>query len=320
MTGRARRAVVAALLALAGSGCGQPESRSGTKTNWLRACAEDDDCGPSLQCLCGRCSVPCTTNDGCEADAICASDAAALLQCHGELATACLASCTTSAECEAGQLCHHGTCTDSLPPAACGTDTEALVCEDFEADLPTLVPVVTAGNTVAASAVPTPSGQRALEAIVTAAPSVAYLRADIPAQLGGTLFLRGWVRTPDTDAGYDLAPLGLWASSETEWALRLVVKDAMLEVWSYTTPLTDPVPVVPGAWHCLQATITVGEAPTGQVDLQLDGAPVGMATELDTLPDGGIDGLTMGTQWAGAPATIQVDRVYLGPSAVTCWD
>jgi hypothetical protein len=232
----------------------------------------------------------------------------------------CLTPCTSAADCEAPEICHFGSCTDPLAPSSCAFQPDALFCDDFETDSTNLAEVVTAGNSVAVRPYLTPSGERVLEATVTAAPSVAYLRASVGVQTSGTLFLRGWIRVPDAGAGYDLAPLGLWSDGEVDWALRLVVKDAMLELWSYTTPLTSPAALVPGAWHCIQATVLVGDAPDGAVEVAVDGEVVATAAGVDTLPTGGIDSMTIGTQWAGAPATIQVDRVYLGPNAVGCWE
>ncbi len=299
--------------------CGESQVHSGTNTNWLRRCENDSDCGSGIHCLCGRCSLECDSDAGCDAGASCATAESNRLQCGGDAPRICQATCSTDADCEDDGLCHFGTCSDPLPVADCGSALDALVCEDFEGVLRDSAIIATEGNSVRTVAIRTPSGSRALEAEITAAPSVAYWRADIPPQSSGNLGLRGWLHVPEDDTGYDFAPLGLWSDAETEWALRLVVKDAALELWSYTTPLTGSVPLVRGAWHCVQASITVAEAPNGSVMVSIDGEPALETTGVDTLPTGGIEALTVGNLWAGTPGTLQLDRVQLGPTLASCW-
>lgn len=313
-----RRLLVSLCLVLAW-GCESPRETSGTNTNWLRACDEDAECGAPAGCVCGRCTLACTADAECPAGTLCAPATATPLQCRGrrDEPRTCQAGCAGSGDCPSGQFCQQGVCTDQLPVMQC--PAEALVCEDFEGEPPDFAAVVTAGNSLDPVATETPSGDFALEAVVADGPSVAHWDARIEPQSSGTLFVRGWVRLPAEDA-YDLAPLGLWSAEETDWALRLVVKDARLEVWSYTTPLTSSVALLPGAWHCLEARVVVAEAPEGRVEVSLDGEPVATAAEIDALPEGGIDSLILGTVWAGAPATILVDRVLLSTSPTSCWD
>jgi hypothetical protein len=217
-----------------------------------------------------------------------------------------------------GQLCHHGTCTDALRPATCANYPGALVCEDFEGALDAYLPVVTAGNSVQAATLAV-SGGRALEARVLVAPSTAYLRADFTPLSAGTLAVRGWIQVPAGQTSYDLAPLGFWASEEPAWALRVVAKDGRLEAWSYTTPLPGSAPLSAAEWHCVQAQIDVADG-AGRVRISLDGLSVVDASNVDTLPSGGIGSVAMGTLWAGAAATVLVDRVLVGPVAVGCWE
>jgi hypothetical protein len=224
----------------------------------------------------------------------------------------------TSQDCLSGQVCHRGTCTDALVPTRCADHPDALVCEDFEGAVDAYLPVVTAGNAAETIAVATPSGTRALEARALVAPSTAYLRADFAPLLSGVLAFRAWFQVPAGQTTYDLAPLGLWAAQEPEWALRVVAKDGRLEAWSYTTPLSGSAELSVGEWHCVEATI--GIAATGNVQIALDGNLAVDAGNVDTLPNGGIGSVAMGTEWAGATATILVDRVLVGPAPVGCWN
>jgi hypothetical protein len=299
-------------------GCSDPEG-AGTNTNWLRVCQSSGDCG-GLACTCGRCTSACTVDADCAAlGGVCSARDSALLQCRGaDNRSLCLAGCTTSQDCRSGQVCHRGACTDALAPSSCADHPDALVCEDFEGSVDAYVPVVTAGNAAGTIAVATPSGARALEARVLVAPSTAYLRADFAPVLSGVLALRGWFQVPAGQTTYDLAPLGLWAAGEPEWALRVVAKDGRLEAWSYTTPLAGSAELSVGEWHCVEATI--GVADTGSVQISLDGSLVIDAAGIDTLPNGGIGSVAMGTEWAGAIATILVDRVLVGSAATGCWN
>ncbi len=300
-------------------GCSDPEG-AGTNTNWLRVCQSDGECG-GLTCACGRCTSGCAVDADCAAlGGICSPRDSTLLQCRGgQDRPLCLAACTTSEDCHSGQVCLRGTCTDTLTAASCADHPDALVCEDFEGSVAQYLPVVTAGNAADTVAVATPSGARALEARVLVAPSTAYLRADFTPVLSGVVAMRGWFQLPAGQTTYDLAPLGFWAAGEPEWALRVVAKDGRLEAWSYTTPLAGSAELSVGEWHCVEATIGVADS-TGSVQITLDGSLVVDATGVDTLPSGGIGSLAMGTEWAGATATILVDRVLVGSTATGCWN
>ena len=41
-----------------------PGPQGDSHTNWLRTCEADRDCA-GLQCLCGVCTAPCSTDDAC---------------------------------------------------------------------------------------------------------------------------------------------------------------------------------------------------------------------------------------------------------------
>ena len=51
--------LIAALLLLAGCGGKTVEAPSESKTNWLRACDTDAECGSTLACHCGVCTLNC---------------------------------------------------------------------------------------------------------------------------------------------------------------------------------------------------------------------------------------------------------------------
>ncbi len=191
------------------------------------------------------------------------------------------------------------------------------MCEDFEGALDAYQTSITSGNRAQAVTVATPSGARALQADVQVAPSTAYLRADFQPVSTGSVSMSGWIRVPAGQTAYDLAPLAFWSDQDQSWALRLVAKDGQLQVWSYTTPLDGSAVLSAGQWHCLETTLDVSDA--GRVRVKLDGVPVIDTSDIDTLPAGGIEAVAMGSEWAGAAASILVDRVLVAPTMVGCW-
>jgi len=312
---------VAGVLALAAAGCGEAQGRAGTNTNWLRLCTEDADCGAALACACGRCTVACAPDGACaDHGGTCATVAAAALQCRdGDAAPLCLGACSAAADCAAEQLCFQGACVDALPPQVCATVPGGLACADFEEGLDG-TPVVTEGNSLELSGGDVPSGAEALAVTVALdGASVAYLRSDMPAVSAGTLYLRAWIQVLPGAASYNLAPVGLWASGDVDWALRLVLTQSATELWSYTTPAASDDAISVGEWHCVEGATTLDDA-AGSVSASVDGEARLVATGLDTLPAGGVDGLVMGTVWASGAASVRVDRVALATSPIGCWD
>jgi len=309
-------------LALVTLACGEPQGRAGTNTNWLRRCVDDAECGETLVCSCGRCTAPCSEATDCAKLAgTCATAAAAAFQCRdGAAAALCLGTCAADVDCAAGQLCRDGACVDALPAEDCAPIPGALACADFEGSLGDGTPVVTEGNTLEVTSGGAPSGEGSLAARITVTPaSVAYQRVDFPTQTTGALYLRGWFQVSAGAATYNLAPLGLWATGEVDWALRLVVTQGAIELWSYTTPAASAAPVAAGEWHCVEMAVNLDDV-AGTASVSVDGAALLDATALDTLPEGGIDGLVMGTVWASEAAAVRVDRVALATSPVGCWD
>jgi hypothetical protein len=117
-----RAPIVAGILALAlgSSGCGDPRPASpsvGTNSNWLRACASDDQCGDLPACECGACTSACALDEDCSEleDARCAlgADPAAWAECESRQpaigAGICLPRCVPGS-CDDGQACVSGAC------------------------------------------------------------------------------------------------------------------------------------------------------------------------------------------------------------------
>lgn len=298
-------------------GC-QAQSDSGTNTNWLRQCVLGEECDASDACLCGRCTRECLANADCPTGHVCTGGDSAELQCSGEPTATCQPACASDLECGDARLCHRGACVDALESLAC--PAEALFCEDFEEALAeNTASVVTEGNRVGRVEGRAPSGRFFFSSEVTEAPSTAYLRADLSPSDAKQLTVSGWVRVPEA-LPHDASPLALWSSRDEDWALRLTLRDAEAQVWSGTSPLTESVPLEPGAWHCLQLRVEIGDGSSGSVALLVDGASLDTAVGVDTLPDGGIEAVAWGNLWAGTPSEVAVDRVIVSTRPVSCFE
>ncbi len=308
--------VLALAVALLVGACTPQAETSGTNTNWLRRCENDAECGAQGSCLCGRCTTTCDDSTSCVGDLICAAELPSVVQCQGEATRTCQPACSDDSACEADRRCLDGACVDPISSAC---PSGALYCEDFERELTDPTLVVTSGNSLEREALSTPSGAFALRADISAGPSTAYLRAPLePALSSGELFLSGWVRVP-SEAAHNVAPLALWSAAEEDWALRLVLQDARLDVWSKTTPLTSSYELVGGEWFCLGLELTLGDAPDGRVAVSVNGREVARATAIDTAPAGGIQAVTAGVLWANSPASVVVDRVIVSRERIPCF-
>lgn len=314
MIGRASLlTLVGVALGFALISCESPQSGVGTNTSWMVRCDGDEECGADA-CLCGRCTQSCFADTDCPSAHICAREAASLLQCQGDATRTCQPGCSEDVPCAAGRLCQQGACVDPLSRLDCPDG--ALVCEDFETGTLGGASVITEGNELRLVSAFAPSGDSALRATIGVAPSVSYLRADFPARQSGRLYLSGWVEVPST-LEHDMAPLGFWADTDEDWALRVVVRNGRLELWSSTNALDGPYALAPG-WHCVQMDLVIADGIEGSVLVRVDGVSALEAASADTLPTGGIQSLAMGCLWAGYPGEIAVDRVVLGTEPVSC--
>ncbi len=128
-----KRIVIAALLLGAASCSNKPEA-SGTNTNWLRACASAEECGPSSSCSCGLCTRACSTDAEC-APGVCGSALATNNQCGGpEALPICLPEGPNAGTCSEFPIPADG---DLAVSAGAPCDVPgALLCEGFDGPLP----------------------------------------------------------------------------------------------------------------------------------------------------------------------------------------
>ena len=108
------------------NGCGMSSDSGNSNTNWLKSCTVTGDCTGGLECVCGTCSLPCTSNASCArlgTSAACASNAALRAVCSKEAlpsASLCLPNCGPTKACGSGGVCIDGVCSPGEPPDASG--------------------------------------------------------------------------------------------------------------------------------------------------------------------------------------------------------
>lgn len=107
--------LTAALAILAPLACGVTSGNSGSNTNWLRICTDDDDCSNGYSCLCGVCTSACEIGgDGCSQDAAQCTELSRIgCAPSDEHESACLPSCSEDSDCESfgdGLACETGVC------------------------------------------------------------------------------------------------------------------------------------------------------------------------------------------------------------------
>ena len=118
------RAMLLALVALAGLACESAGDNSDKQTNWLRSCEIDAQCGHAMTCQCGACTQICSALSTCQglpgSACVPASEAGPIALCGGERpagAGLCLPSCIDS-PCATGQMCVAGVCAPLPTPTA----------------------------------------------------------------------------------------------------------------------------------------------------------------------------------------------------------
>lgn len=121
-----------ACVACSTTGVGGPDPTIESNTNWLTACAENEDCPGSSLCECGVCTVACEVAGDCTDQAegaVCADPASESLSalCGSDLTESsglCLPACDTDDDCGTGSSCVDGACAGAQDGAT-GTACES---------------------------------------------------------------------------------------------------------------------------------------------------------------------------------------------------
>ena len=143
--------------------CNAPQTGDvGSNTNWLQSCNDDGDCGDSLACHCGICTLDCNAAAECDslpaARCVPADDPAAWATCQSRDATLSSGICLPGCEpgtCNNGEACVSGACVPVPLPESefCAPAVERSVADRASEDtlLALLQAVRVEGNTVCGS-------------------------------------------------------------------------------------------------------------------------------------------------------------------------
>jgi hypothetical protein len=217
---------------------------------------------------------------------------------------------------------------DAGLPGECETvQQDALWCSGFEAeDLLSEwddIEVVMAGE-VARTTERAYSGQGGLRAASNGGESVAVVIAELEPVSSGTLYLRTHMFVP---AGLPTETINIMfvgsdPAPDPFVGIDINLEGGALQVFS---PQADPARqtgelLIPrDRWFCLQTEIAVSAQ--GSVQLLVDDTLALEATNIDTLPEGGIQLFRAGVDWSSAQQAsfeIYLDDVVLDRAPVAC--
>jgi hypothetical protein len=299
------------------SACGDSGPKTGTNTNWLKACDNDEDCGPVDSCLCGICTTTCESAKDCrESNSTCSKALTSEVQCsESDAPSVCLAACERDSNCTRGQVCLSNQCVKVDSVSACTGKKSELACSTFDdSSFDGWVPAVDANATLDVVKSPVFSGTSSLR---SRWPGRAIVERQFDPILDGNLYGRFWLRLEATDSRAHVAQLD---GDNGQPAFRLVVDGT--HAWVESTNGTvngKSVNVSAAMWHCVRFAIGLSDT-QGTLQVWFDGSNMVDLSSQDTLPDAGVTGFQVGVGWADGDMTLYVDNALLSTSPVNCVD
>ncbi len=282
-----RQAIAWLLLGMAAGSCGQPQDRSGTNTNWLRACDEAAECGAGVTCVCGLCTTPCTETTDC-APGVCGSSLASAAQCAGADGGRI---CVPDDGCAEVVLVEDGDFGPAVTPAC--TAPGALVCESFDGPLPDAYATRYGSADTATATVQDCLVRQGDGALLIQAEGYDWVqnRIRLPTPVtAGLLHVRFYAYFA---SGYPIPEyfilLELWDQddfTDQKISIEAVSEDRFRLVLgpnASSLHVADPGTVRRDEWMCLELALDVA-ASGGTATLLVDGAPLVEATDVVTLP------------------------------------
>lgn len=281
---------MSAVVASAFVACSGPQA-TGTKTNWLKACDSSLECGEEGACVCGLCTMPCSGDDQC-GQGVCGSGVATAAQCADFMDSAdrlCLQE-------EVEEICHVAPLAVDgelgiSPPASC-VQADALICESFDAQLPSAYSTWVTGEAEAAL-VDCESylggGALLLESVGSGR---AQTRFRLPEPIdSGELHARFFVRiAAESQIGLDQILFETWAQEEGEVDTQssLYVNEAgQLSVYvaagNHVIAGPDSGLLPRDTWVCIEVATNISDT-EGSMRVSADGVELIAETGLDTLP------------------------------------
>lgn len=310
---------------------GGPQA-SGTKTDWLIVCDDEADCDaePGLGCLCGICTVVCSSDADCQ-KGVCGSEIATSATCGSdhELSAAEERICVPESDVCSVATVSQESGLGEAEPVVC-ENAGALLCEGFEGRLPEAYS--TWGDGESSTGLSECLAQQGSGALRIDAIDDGYtqtrMRLETPVSTG-EIHARFYLRVEEGSTFPDqLIVFELWDQEEGNVAERTTVylnQEQVLEVYLGAANLTlpaDPMePLQLDVWNCVELKMSLDDA-AGMVSLSLAGTPIASATEVDTMPSDPIsvvvlEGVpTQGSQ--NTKATVYFDDLIVGTAAIGC--
>jgi len=208
-----------------------------------------------------------------------------------------------------------GAAPDDGAIAACG----ALFCDGFER--PNLEGWNRDGSVVREAAV-VHHGSGALQATSTAMQPASVNVWPLGGRTTGSLYLRAWFYAPGSLQARHIELLGLDGSAGASDGVVLLVDNRELRAYSALgkpVTVTSGVALPAGRWVCLGLRVEIA-ATDGEIEISLDDAVIGGASDVTTLPAGGYARVSAGLLYLADPgdATIYIDDVVVDTEPVGC--
>jgi hypothetical protein len=297
--------------------CGDSGAKTGTNTNWLKACDNDEDCGFDASCLCGICTTTCESAKDCgESNAACAETLTSTVQCgNSDAPPVCLATCEKDSNCAPTEVCLLNQCVKVNSGNGCNGKKSELACSTFDdSSFDGWVPAVDAQATLDVVKSPVFSGTSSLR---SRWPGRAIVERQFEPILDGNLYGRFWLRLDATDSRAHVAQLD---GDSGQPAFRWVIDGT--NAWVESTHGTvngKSVNVSAAMWHCVRFALGLSDT-KGTLQVWFDESAMVDVSSQDTLPDAGVTGFQVGVGWADGDMTLYVDNALLSTSPVNCID
>lgn len=209
-----------------------------------------------------------------------------------------------------------GSVDNSSDALNCATLTNALACNNFEAEDPAWTKIETNGLT-ALDETDAFTGKRALSAQVSATGGKAVRTRGIESV--DRYYARLYAKLPAGANTTGVALLHLGETSGMFLGTNVEISNGMLGVAVQSANLYEyPMAMPIDQWTCLELELVVAET-AGRVILRADGTTIFDRSAIDTRPTGAIGDLEVGISYGGAAgAKALIDDVVISRDPVPC--
>ncbi|MEY4576388.1 MAG: hypothetical protein RL701_1091 [Pseudomonadota bacterium] len=207
-------------------------------------------------------------------------------------------------------------------------DSTALLCSSFESEQLSdewSDTVLENAGEIARTTARSHTGDAALHAQTHAMSSLAVVASTFEPLRAGTVYFRAYLYVPDAlpTRAINIFFLGDTPDPDPFSGVDFNLEDGALEVYS---PQANPnrqkgtLKIPRGQWFCVRADVVIADQ-RASIDVHIDDALALHATEIDTLPSGGIRLFRAGIDWSSAQDDffeIFMDDIALDTAPVAC--